>query len=109
MDIFMVRRMMRVTETAKFKRARQWPLAGVAVWMLVLSQPSLGADKKSIEERTKIHRLSTTNRAVYDAFVYVNRIPAKADESESPTDFSGAWQATQLPLLTLASVLRNVL
>jgi len=85
----MVRRMMRVTETAKFKRARQWPFAGVAVWMLVLSQPSLGADKKSIEERTKIHRLSTTKRAVYDAFVYVNRIPAKADESESPTDFSG--------------------
>ena len=88
MDICMVRRMMRVTETAKFKRARQWPLAGVAVWMLVLSQPSLGADK-SIEKKTKIHRLSTTMRTPYDAFVYVNRIPAKADESESPTDFSG--------------------
>ena len=85
----MVIRVMRVFETAKFKQAGQWPLAGVAVWMLVLSQPSLGADKKSIEERTKIHRLSTTKRAVYDAFVYVNRIPAKADESESPTDFSG--------------------
>ena len=85
----MVRRMMRVTETAKFKRARQWPLAGVAVWMLVLSQPSLGADKKSIEEKTKIHRLSTTKRAVYDAFVYVNRIPEQAEKGESPQDFAG--------------------
>ena len=87
MDIFMVRRMMRVTETAKFKRARQWPLAGVAVWMLVLLQPSLAADKKSIEERTKIHRLSTTKRAVYDAFAYVNRIPEQAEKGESPQDF----------------------
>jgi len=80
--------MMRVTETAKFKRARQWPLAGVAVWMLVLLQPSPGADKKSIEERTKIHRLSTTKRAVYDAFAYVNRIPEQAEKGESPQDFA---------------------
>ena len=41
----MVIRMMRVFETVKFKREGQWPLAGVAVWMLVLLQPSLGADK----------------------------------------------------------------
>jgi hypothetical protein len=32
----MVMHVMRVFETAKFKRAGQWPLAGVAVWMLVL-------------------------------------------------------------------------
>ena len=85
----MVVRVMRVFETAKFKCAGQWPLAGVAVWMLVLSQPSLGADKKSIEERTKIHRLSTTKRAVYDAFAYVNRIPEQAEKEESPQDFAG--------------------
>ena len=75
-------------ETTKFNRTRQWTIAGLTVWLLVLVQPSLGADK-SIEEKTKIHRLSTTMRTPYDAFVYVNRIPAKADESESPADFSG--------------------
>ena len=36
----------------------------------------------SIEEKTKIHRLATTNRAVYDAFVYLNRIPEKAEDDE---------------------------
>ena len=43
----------------------------------------------SIEEKTKIHRLATTNRAVYDAFVYLNRIPEKAEEDETPEDFAG--------------------
>jgi hypothetical protein len=33
----------------------------------------------SIEEKTKIHRLATTNRSVYDAFVYLNRIPEKGE------------------------------
>ena len=85
----MVIRVMRVFETEKFKRGGQWPLVGVAVWMLVLLQPSLGADKKSLEERTSIHRLSTTKRAVYDAFAYVNRIPEQAEKGESPQDFAG--------------------
>ena len=43
----------------------------------------------SIEEKTKIHRLATTKRAIYDAFVYMNRIPEKAEEDESPEDFAG--------------------
>ena len=43
----------------------------------------------SIEEKTKIHRLATTNRTVYDAFVYLNRIPEKAEEDEAPEDFAG--------------------
>jgi len=43
----------------------------------------------SIEEKTKIHRLATTNRGVYDAFVYLNRIPEKAEEDETPEDFAG--------------------
>lgn len=43
----------------------------------------------SIEEKTKIHRLATTNRAVYDAFVYLNRIPEKAEDDEAPEDFAG--------------------
>ena len=43
----------------------------------------------SIEEQTKIHRLATTNRAVYDAFVYLNRIPERAEDDETPEDFAG--------------------
>jgi len=43
----------------------------------------------SIEETTKIHRLATTKRAIYDAFVYLNRIPEKAEDDETPEDFAG--------------------
>ena len=42
----------------------------------------------SIEEKTKIHRLATTKRAVYDAFTYLNRIPEKAEEGEEILDFT---------------------
>jgi hypothetical protein len=42
----------------------------------------------SIEEKTKIHRLATTNRSVYDAFVYLNRIPDKAEEDEEILDLT---------------------
>ena len=42
----------------------------------------------SIEEKTKIHRLATTKRAVYDAFTYLNRIPGKAEEGEEVLDFT---------------------
>ena len=80
---------MSVFGTARIQCARQWAIASLMMWLIVLGHPSLGADKKSIEEKTKIHRLSTTMRTPYDAFVYVNRIPAKADESESSADFSG--------------------
>ncbi len=45
--------------------------------------------EKSIEEKTRIHRLSTSKRAAYDAFVYVNRIPEKAAKGESPIDLAG--------------------
>ena len=44
---------------------------------------------RSIEEKTKVHRLSSTKRSVYDAFAYVNRIPEKAGEDESAGDFAG--------------------
>ena len=44
--------------------------------------------KKSIEQKTKIHRLDTRERAPYDAFTYLNRIPAKADEGEDILDFT---------------------
>ncbi len=43
----------------------------------------------SIEEETKVHRLSSAKRAVYDAFVYVNRIPRRAEQGESARDVAG--------------------
>ena len=42
----------------------------------------------SIEEKTKIHRLASANRSVYDAFVYLNRIPHKVEEDEEILDFT---------------------
>jgi len=42
----------------------------------------------SIEEKTKIHRLASANRSVYDAFVYLNRIPEKVEEDEEILDFT---------------------
>ena len=80
---------MSVFGTARIQCARQWAIASLMMWLIVLGHPSLGADKKSIEEKTKIHRLSTTKRAVYDAFAYVNRIPEQAEKEESPQDFAG--------------------
>ena len=44
---------------------------------------------KSIEEKTQIHRLASTKRSLYDAFVYVNRIPEAAEEGESGIDVAG--------------------
>ena len=43
---------------------------------------------KSIEEKVGVHRLDTKERAVYDAFVYLNRIPEKAEEGEEILDFT---------------------
>ena len=61
----------------------------------MLAGPLTGAEtkpgkspKKSIEQKTKIHRLDTQERAPYDAFIYLNRIPAKADEGEEILDFT---------------------
>ncbi|MDB4720534.1 PQQ-binding-like beta-propeller repeat protein [Verrucomicrobiales bacterium] len=45
--------------------------------------------KESIEKKTGIHRLDSSLRSPFDAFVYVNRIPGRAREGESPKDFAG--------------------
>ena len=37
----------------------------------------------------KIHRLETTFRSPFDAFLYVNRIPTELEEGESPTELAG--------------------
>lgn len=56
--------------------------------MMTASLPAAGrAD--SIEAKTKVHRLNSSKRAPFDAFVYVNRIPKAAGELESPIDFAG--------------------
>ncbi len=49
----------------------------------------LNAEKQSIEKKTKVHRLSSTRRSVYDAFAYVNRIPEGPEEGESARDVAG--------------------
>jgi hypothetical protein len=43
----------------------------------------------TIEKNTKIHRLASTRRSVFDAFVYVNRIPEVPYADELPEDFLG--------------------
>lgn len=44
---------------------------------------------KSIEKKTKIHRLASTRRSVFDAFSYINRLPEAPYEDESVEEFSG--------------------
>ena len=74
---------------------------GTSIWLcffgvlIMLTGPLTGADTKpgnspgkSIEQKTKIHRLDSLERAPYDAFIYLNRIPAKADEGEEILDFT---------------------
>jgi arylsulfatase A len=47
------------------------------------------AEKTSMEKKTWIHRLGTTKRSVFDAFSYINRLPDKPYEEETPDDFAG--------------------
>ena len=44
---------------------------------------------QSVEKKTKIHRLASTRRSVFDAFVYINRLPEVPYEDESSVEFSG--------------------
>jgi hypothetical protein len=62
----------------------------VPAWFLALAClfPSGWLPAKSIEEKVGVHRLDTRERAVYDAFVYLNRIPEKAEEGEEILDFT---------------------
>jgi len=53
------------------------------------SQAELASAKTSIEQTTRVHRLKTTKRSPFDAFVYLNRIPNKAAPEESPQDLAG--------------------
>ena len=60
-------------------------------FVVVASTDGFGQAKPkrtSIEEKTKIHRLASANRSVYDAFVYLNRIPDKVEEDEEILDLT---------------------
>ena len=58
---------------------------------VLLSAMTLAAADKpeSIEAKTGIHRLESTRRSAFDAFVYVNRIPDKPEDGELPEDYAG--------------------
>ena len=80
-----------IVQTQAMHTAKSYWILSLAVLLLISGLPLCSAEKKpdkSIEEKTKIHRLNTKLRSAYDAFIYVNRIPAKADEDENPEDFS---------------------
>ena len=47
------------------------------------------AEKTSIEKKTRIHRLATAKRSVFDAFSYLNRLPDKPYDEETSDEFSG--------------------
>lgn len=51
--------------------------------------PNTLAQETSVEEETKIHRLESTKRAIYDAFTYVNRIPEAPEAEETPLMLTG--------------------
>lgn len=61
------------------------------LFILALATLSLSAAENpaSNEAQTKVHRLATPYRSPFDAFVYVNRIPEKAEQDEAPADFAG--------------------
>ena len=58
---------------------------------IALVTSAVMADEKpdTIEQKTRVHRLSSSKRAAYDAFVYVNRIPEKTAKGETAEDLAG--------------------
>lgn len=63
-------------------------LAGCSLLMFGATHVAFAQDE-SIEKSTRIHRLDSNKRAIYDAFTYVNRIPEKVEERESPVQLAG--------------------
>ena len=56
---------------------------------ILLSIVLLSLSACTPETKPKVHRLESTKRAIYDAFVYVNRIPEKPEEGETAEDIAG--------------------
>jgi len=62
----------------------------VSVGLLGPMFPAAAAESsKSVETKTGVHRLKSGNRSVYDAFVYVNRLPETPQDGERASDFAG--------------------
>ncbi|MGY8771380.1 MAG: sulfatase-like hydrolase/transferase [Pirellulales bacterium] len=53
------------------------------------NKSTMNKEPKRIEEKTKIHRLESSRRSPFDAFVYLNRIPEKPEEGESAEGLAG--------------------
>ena len=53
------------------------------------AKPQAGSSKKSMEEKTGVHRLENPLRSPFDSFVYVNRIPDQPRDEETPHQFAG--------------------
>ncbi|MDG2221725.1 MAG: sulfatase-like hydrolase/transferase [Rubripirellula sp.] len=50
---------------------------------------ALDAEPTTIEQKMRIHRLSTAKRSVFDAFWYLNRLPDERYDEETADDFAG--------------------
>ncbi len=80
-----------ITKQKRLPDLRSWFCAATVAALSLGCLPSAcsGDENTSIEEKTRIHRLSTTKRAPYDAFVYVNRIPESPTENERADAYAG--------------------
>ncbi|MDP7639706.1 MAG: hypothetical protein QGG73_08330, partial [Candidatus Hydrogenedentes bacterium] len=63
-------------------------LSGCALFLFG-ALPIADAQEESVEEKTKIQRMTSTDRAIYDAFAYVNRIPEKKIGDATPIHLVG--------------------
>jgi arylsulfatase A len=55
----------------------------------VLKEAPQWGSHKPEEKQLRIHRLQSTKRSVFDAFVYVNRIPVEPESDETQEDLTG--------------------
>ena len=55
----------------------------------VLEEAPDWESKAVIKKGLQIHRLQSTKRSIFDAFVYVNRIPVEPETDESQVDLAG--------------------
>ncbi|MEM9643860.1 MAG: sulfatase-like hydrolase/transferase [Planctomycetota bacterium] len=80
-----------VTERLKKKLLALYKdvMADAPDWNQADGKNTSSAEKMSMETRTRIHRLATTKRSIFDAFSYLNRLPDEPDEEEMPEDFAG--------------------
>ncbi len=53
------------------------------------SMQRIHAQEPTVEEELHIHRLKSDKTAPYDAFAYLNRLPAGPTEGETPVTFAG--------------------